>query len=71
VFNENKDSHNQAQKDYWRRAGEIPEFTGISSPYEKPENPEIIVDTDKDSVEKCAEKIIDHLKKEGVLNRKI
>jgi adenylylsulfate kinase len=53
------------------RAGEIPEFTGISSPYEEPENPEIIVDTDKDSVEKCAEKIIDHLKKEGVLNRKI
>jgi adenylylsulfate kinase len=53
------------------RAGEIPEFTGISSPYEDPEDPEIIVDTDKDSVAKCAEKIIDHLKKEGVLNRKI
>ncbi len=48
-----------------------PEFTGITSPYEEPENPEIIVDTDKDSVEECAEKIIDHLKKEGVLNRKI
>jgi len=49
------------------RAGEIPEFTGISSPYEEPENPEIIVDTDKNSVAACAEIIVKHLKKEGVL----
>ncbi len=49
------------------RAGEIPEFTGISSPYEEPENPEIIVNTDKDSINACAEIIVEHLKKEGAL----
>lgn len=51
------------------RAGEIPEFTGISSPYEEPETPEIIVDTNQDTVSACADKIIAQLKKEGVLNR--
>ena len=52
------------------RAGDIPEFTGVSSPYEDPENPEIIVDTDKDSVSVCTEIIIEKLKKERVLNSK-
>lgn len=40
------------------RAGEIPEFTGISSPYEAPENPDIIVDTEKNSLEECVEIIL-------------
>jgi len=35
------------------RAGEIPEFTGISAPYEKPETAEVTVDTAKHSVEEC------------------
>jgi len=33
------------------RAGEIKDFTGISAPYEAPENPEIVVDTSKETVE--------------------
>ncbi len=42
-------------KGLYRRArtGEIPEFTGISSPYEPPENPELVVRTDLLSVEEC------------------
>jgi bifunctional enzyme CysN/CysC len=40
------------------RAGEIEEFTGISSPYEPPENPALTVDTSRRSVEECAEEIL-------------
>ena len=40
------------------RAGEIKEFTGISDPYENPENPEIIIKTGKMNVEESVEKII-------------
>lgn len=42
-------------------AGEIKGFTGISHPYEEPEEPEVVVETDKESVEECAEKIIQKL----------
>ncbi len=51
-------------KGMYKRAlnGEIKEFTGISAPYEEPENPEIILETDKENVEKSAQKIIDYLK---------
>lgn len=41
------------------RLGEIKEFTGISSPYEKPENPEIIVNTHLYTVEQCVDIILD------------
>lgn len=44
------------------RAGVIPEFTGISSPYEEPINPEITLRTDKHSVEECIEIIVDYLR---------
>jgi adenylylsulfate kinase-like enzyme len=36
--------------------GEIPNFTGISDPYEPPENPEVIVETDKETVDESVEK---------------
>lgn len=39
-------------------AGEIKNFTGVSDPYEAPDNPEILVETDKESVEESANKII-------------
>lgn len=51
------------------RAGEIPEFTGISSPYEEPENPEIVVDTDKHSIEECANQILDYLAGQDVIKK--
>ncbi len=43
------------------RAGELPNFTGISSPYESPVNPEIRIDTTQISAEKAADQIIDYL----------
>ena len=38
--------------------GEIKEFTGISDPYEEPLNPEIVLDTDKESLEESTAKVI-------------
>ncbi|UEM25018.1 adenylyl-sulfate kinase (plasmid) [Skermanella mucosa] len=43
------------------RAGEIPEFTGISAPYEPPETPELVVDTSRRSVEECLEEIMEYV----------
>jgi adenylyl-sulfate kinase len=40
------------------RAGEIPEFTGISSPYEEPEAPELKLNTARLSVQDCVERIL-------------
>ena len=47
--------------------GEIKEFTGISAPYEEPENPEIILETNEESVEKSAQKVIDYLRTQDVI----
>jgi adenylylsulfate kinase len=49
------------------RAGEIPDFTGISSPYEEPVAPEIIVDSDKQSIEQSVETIVNYLKEKNIL----
>lgn len=43
------------------RSGEIPHFTGISSPYEAPQNPDIHIDTIKMSAEQAAEMVVDHI----------
>lgn len=43
------------------RKGEIPNFTGISSTYEKPENPEIVVDTSNKSLDECVDMIFAEL----------
>ena len=45
------------------RKGEIPNFSGISSPYEVPEKPEIVVDTTGQSIEESVEYLITQLKK--------
>ena len=44
------------------RAGEIPHFTGISSPYEVPQHPEITVETASATADECAEKIVRYLR---------
>lgn len=49
------------------RAGQIENFTGISSPYEAPENPEIRIDTTSLSPEEAAGTIITELEKRGLL----
>jgi len=51
------------------RAGEVPEFTGISAPYEEPANPEITIETDKETIEQGVEKIISHLEKNGLIEK--
>lgn len=50
------------------RAGEIPEFTGISAPYEEPLSPELVVDTGQESVEESVEKVLAVLKQHGVIS---
>lgn len=47
------------------RAGEIPEFTGISAPYEAPDRPEIVVNTAEADVAACVDRIIDVLMERG------
>ena len=44
------------------RAGQIPEFTGISAPYEAPENPELHIRTDQHSIEECVEMVLSYLR---------
>lgn len=48
-------------------AGEIKEFTGVSDPYEAPLNPEVTVNTDSESIEESAGKIIAALKARGLV----
>jgi adenylylsulfate kinase-like enzyme len=43
-------------------SGEIRDFTGVSAPYEEPENPELIIDTEKFRVDECVEKLINVIK---------
>jgi bifunctional enzyme CysN/CysC len=45
------------------RAGEIPEFTGISAPYEAPEAPECTVDTDADTPDESAAQLVAYIEK--------
>jgi len=49
------------------RAGEIPEFTGISSPYETPEQAELIVQSGSSTVESCIDEIINFLKEKEII----
>ena len=49
------------------RAGQIPEFTGISAPYEEPAKPEVVVDTESQSVEESLAVILAYLEANGYL----
>jgi adenylyl-sulfate kinase len=48
-------------------AGIIPDFTGISAPYEEPESPELIINTEELSIEESAKKLIEKLFSEGII----
>lgn len=52
------------------RAGEIKDFTGISSPYEEPEQPELVVDTGRLTLEQSVAQVLDLLRERGVIERK-
>lgn len=49
------------------RRGELPEFTGLSAPYEVPESPEIVIDTGVLSIADSVSKITSHLKEREIL----
>jgi adenylylsulfate kinase len=49
------------------RAGEIPEFTGISAPYEAPLKPELVIETMDHDVDACVDMLLGHLKEIGCL----
>lgn len=61
---EQRDNEGLYQK---AKKGKIPNFTGISDPYEEPENPEIELRTDKESVEECVSKVIKFLIKHKLI----
>ncbi len=50
------------------RRGELSNFTGIDSPYEPPETPEILIDTSTMSAEQAAERVVAELRRRGILN---
>ncbi|MCD2347035.1 MULTISPECIES: adenylyl-sulfate kinase [Clostridium] len=49
------------------REGKIKDFTGIDSKYEAPENPEIVIETYKNTEEGCVKKIVDYLKENKII----
>lgn len=49
------------------RAGQIKEFTGISSPYEAPQAPELVLDTSRQSIEESVEQVIALLRRHDII----
>lgn len=50
------------------RAGEIQEFTGITSPYEEPEQPDLVVETGRYSLEDCTDQLLTFLHERGIVH---
>lgn len=50
------------------RAGQIPEFTGISAPYEEPEKPELVIETDKLSIDQSIDILIKYLRNHKIIS---
>lgn len=48
-------------------AGEIKGFTGVDDPYEEPENPEVVCDTDRETVEESLYKVLRYLEERGLI----
>lgn len=59
-----RDPHGLYQK---AMRGEIPDFTGISSPYEPPEKPEVVLDTEQRTVAELVEQLLGVLRERGIL----
>jgi len=57
-------------KGLYKKAGEgkITNMTGISDPYEEPEHPDLIIDTDKLDLKQCVDKVINFLIKQGLIS---
>ena len=48
--------------------GELPNFTGVSDPYEEPLNPEVVVDSSQEKVDESVDKILARLRELGLIN---
>jgi len=46
-------------------SGEIAAFTGISDPFEEPEHPDLVLETDRETVEQSADKVVEYLLQKG------
>lgn len=53
------------------RAGSIPNFTGISAPYEAPEHPEVHLHTGRDEIAGCVDQLVDYLITNGCLENSL
>lgn len=51
------------------RRGEIKDFTGISAPYEAPDRPALVLETDELGIEECVRQVVDLLTEHGVVGR--
>lgn len=49
------------------RAGDIKDFAGVSSPYEEPENADLVLETDRKSVEECVQSVGDMMRINGIV----
>jgi adenylylsulfate kinase len=49
--------------------GKIIHFTGVDDPYEEPEHPELIVDTDRESVDESVSKVLHIIEELGYLSK--
>ncbi|MHA1224004.1 MAG: adenylyl-sulfate kinase, partial [Candidatus Heimdallarchaeaceae archaeon] len=49
------------------KAGIIKNFTGVSDPYEEPQAPEVICETDKETVEESVQKVLDKMEELGYI----
>jgi adenylylsulfate kinase len=50
------------------RAGEIKNYTGIDSPYEEPDNPDLLINTEIETLEESVDKVINFLKSKAIIN---
>jgi bifunctional enzyme CysN/CysC len=50
------------------RSGKLPNFTGIDSPYEAPQNPDVRIDTTSSSPEEAAEQVVEALRRMGIFD---
>ncbi len=65
VYASLEECENRDVKGLYKKArnGDITDFTGIHSPYEIPEEPELIIDTEKLSIEQSAQKVLNYINK--------
>jgi adenylylsulfate kinase len=50
------------------RNNEIKAFTGVSDPYEAPEKPDLVLDTEKETLEQSVQSLLNFLKSKNLLN---